>query len=157
MGIVVNALTGIAKSEVGQNFFKWATTEKGKSSLCTGMPLVEAVIATSSRVYATEKQKNLSRREKNVLDAGHIVPSIFGVFIGSKLNKKVYDLADRVTDNLDVKKVEDVPLIKNALRVSLPIGTTAVLMRLALPVATAFVTGEIEEYKAKKKKLDIKA
>ena len=156
MGIVVNALSGIAKSEAGQNFFKWATTEGGKNSLCTGMPLVESVIATASRVYATEKQKNLSRREKNILDAGHIVPAIFGVLIGSKLNKKVYDMADSITKHLDPNKVKDVPLIKNALRVCLPIGTTAILMRLILPVATSFVTGEIEEYKAKKK-LDIKA
>ena len=157
MGIVVNALTGIAKSEAGQNFFKWATTESGKNSLCTGMPLVESVIATASRVYATEKQKNLSRREKNVLDAGHTVPAVFGVLIGSKLNKKVYDLADKVSDNLDPKKVNDIPLVKNALRVCLPIGTTAILMRLVLPVTTSFVTGEIEEYKARKRKLDIKA
>ena len=156
MGIVVRALSGIAKSEAGQNFFKWAATEKGKSSLCTGMPLVESVIATASRVYATEKQKNLSRREKNILDAGHVVPAIFGVLIGSKLNKKVYDMADNITKYLDPNKVKDVPLIKNALRVCLPIGTTALLMRLILPVATSFVTGEIEEYKAKKK-LDIKA
>lgn len=156
MGIVVNALSRVAKSEVGQNFFRWATTEGGKNSLCTGMPLVESVIATASRVYATEKQKNLSRREKNVLDAGHIVPAIFGVLIGSKLNKKVYNMADDITKHLDPNKVKDIPKIRNALRVGLPIFSTALLMRLALPVMTAFVTGEIEEHKAKKK-LDIKA
>ena len=155
MGIVVKALSGIAKSEAGQSFFKWATTEGGKNSLCTGMPLVESVIATASRVYATEKQKNLSRREKNVLDAGHVVPAIFGVLIGSKLNKKVYNFADIIANSLDPNKVKDIPLIKNALRVCLPIFSTALILRLIFPVATAFVTGEIEEYKAKK--LDIKA
>lgn len=156
MGIVVNALTGLARSEVGQNFFRWATTEKGKSSLCTKMPLVETVIATASRVYATERQKNLSRREKNVLNAGHTVPAVFGILIGSKLNKKVYDMADVIASYLDPKKVKDIPIIKNALRVALPIFSTALLMRLALPVTTSFVMGEIEEHKAKKK-LDIKA
>ena len=155
MGIIVGALTNLAKSETGQNFFKWATTEKGKSSLCTKMPLVETAIATASRVYATEKQKNLSRREKNVLNAGHVAPAIFGVLIGSKLNKKVYNIADNIVKYLDPNKVKDIPLIKNALRVCLPIGTTAILMRLILPVTTSFVTGEIEEYRAKKK-LDIK-
>lgn len=156
MGIIVNALTGIAKSGAGQNLFKWAATEKGKSSLCTGMPLAETVIATASRVYATEKQKNLSRREKNVLDAGHTIPAVFGVLIGSKLNKKVYDMAGKISDSLDPKKVDNIPLVKNALRVSLPLFSTAILMRLALPVTTSFVTGEIEEYKAKKK-LNVKA
>lgn len=155
MGIIVNGLTGLAKSEAGQNFFRWATTEKGKSSLCTGMPLVETVIATASRVYATEKQKNLSRREKNVLNAGHTVPAVFGVLIGSKLNRKVYDMADKISEYLDPKKVKDIPTIKNALRVTLPIFSTAILMRLVLPVATSFVSGEIEE-KRTKKRLDIK-
>jgi hypothetical protein len=44
------------------------------------------------------------------------------------------------------------------IRVTLPLVTTAILMRWALPVATAFVSGEIEEYKSRRKeKLDIKA
>ena len=156
MGIVVNSLTKVAESSTGQNFFRWATTEKGKGFLCTKLPLIETGIATASRVYATEKQKNLSRREKNILDAGHIVPAIFGILIGSKLNKKVYNMADNITKYLDPKKVKDIPKINNALKVGLPIFTTALLMRLALPVATAFITGEVEEHKAKKK-LDMKA
>lgn len=155
MGIIVNALTGIAKSGAGQNFFKWAATEKGKSSLCTGMPLAETVIATASRVYATEKQKNLSRREKNVLDAGHTIPAVFGVLIGSKLNKKVYDMAGKISDSLDPKKVDNIPLIKNALRVALPLFSTAFILRLIFPIATAFTMGEIEEHRAKKK-VDVK-
>ena len=156
MGIVVNSLTKVAESSTGQNFFRWATTEKGKGFLCTKLPLIETGIATASRVYATEKQKNLSRREKNILDAGHVVPAIFGILIGSKLNKKVYNMADNITKYLDPKKVKDIPKINNALKVGLPIFTTALLMRLALPVATAFITGEIEEHRAKKK-LDTKA
>ena len=119
------------------------------------MPLIETGLATASRVYATEKQ-DLSRREKNILQAGHIVPAIFGIGIGTFLNKKVYDMADNITKYLDPNKVKDIPKINNALKVGLPIFTTALLMRLALPVITAFVTGEIEEHKAKKK-LDIKA
>lgn len=156
MGIVVNSLTKVAESSTGQNFFRWATTEKGKGFLCIKLPLIETGIATASRVYATEKQKSLSRREKNILDAGHIVPAIFGILIGSKLNKKVYNMADNITKYLDPKKVKDIPKINNALKVGLPIFTTALLMRLALPVATAFITGEVEEHKAKKK-LDMKA
>lgn len=155
MGIIVNALTGFAKSGIGQNLYKWGASEAGKMFLCTKMPLIETGLATASRVYATEKQ-DLSRREKNVLQAGHIVPAIFGIGIGSALNKKVYSLADKVTENLDPKKVNNIPKIRSALRVCLPLLTTAILMRLALPTATAFISGEIEEHKAKKK-LDVKA
>ena len=155
MGLVVNALTKFAKSSVGSELYRWGTSEAGKMFLCTKMPLIETGLATASRVYATEKQ-DLSRREKNVLQAGHIVPAIFGISIGSVLNKKVYNLADKVVENLDPKKVSEIPKIKSALRVCLPIFSTALLLRLIFPVATAFVTGEIEEHKAKKK-LDIKA
>ena len=154
MGLVVNALTKFAKSSVGSELYRWGTSEAGKMFLCTKMPLIETGLATASRVYATEKQ-DLSRREKNVLQAGHIVPAIFGISIGSVLNKKVYNLADKVVENLDPKKVSEIPKIKSALRVCLPIFSTALLLRLIFPVATAFVTGEIEEHKAKK--LDIKA
>ena len=155
MGIVVKALTKFAKSPVGLNLYGWGTTEKGKNFLCTKMPLIETALATASRVYATEKQ-DLSRREKNILQAGHIVPAIFGIGIGSVLNKKVYDLAESITSHLDPYKVKEIPKIKSALQVGLPIFTTALILRLLFPVATAFVTGEIEE-KRTKKKLDIKA
>ena len=98
MGLVVNALTKFAKSSVGSELYRWGTSEAGKMFLCTKMPLIETGLATASRVYATEKQ-DLSRREKNVLQAGHIVPAIFGISIGSVLNKKVYNLADKVVKN----------------------------------------------------------
>ncbi len=155
MGLVVNALTNFANTRVGENLYRWGTSETGKGFLCTKMPLVETAVATASRVYATEKQ-DLSRREKNVLQAGHIVPAVFGIGVGSALNKKAYDVADKITENLDPKKVKDIPQIGNALKVALPIFSTAILMRLALPIVTSLASGEIEEYKAKKK-LDIKA
>ena len=154
MGIVINALVRFAKSDVGKNLYQWGTTENGNSFLCTKMPLIETALATASRVYATEKQ-DLSRREKNILQAGHIVPAIFGIGIGTFLNKKVYNLAENVTKYLNPDKVKDIPKIKSALQVSLPIFSTALILRLIFPVVIAFVTGEIEEHKAKK--LDIKA
>ena len=155
MGIIVSALTKFAKSGVGSSLYKWGTTDKGKELLCVGMPLMDTFLSTASRVYATEKQ-DLSRREKNVLQAGHIVPAIFGIGIGSVLNKKVYKMTDGIVKYLDPNKVKDIPKIKNALKVCLPLATTAMLMRFTLPIATAFVSGEIEEYKAKKKRLDVK-
>ena len=155
MGIVVGALTKFAKSGIGTTLYKWGTSEKGKEFLCVGMPLIDTVLATGSRVYATEKQK-LPRREKNILQAGHIVPAIFGLGIGSVLNKKVFGMAESISKYLDPKKVKDVDKVKTAIQVLAPMLTMATLMRFALPVATAFVSGEIEEKKAKKK-LDIKA
>ena len=150
MGIVVKALTSFANSKVGTSLYKWGTSESGKGFLCTKMPLIETGLATLSRVYATEKQ-DLSRREKNVLQAGHIVPAIFGIGIGSFLNKKVYNFADKISKHLDPNKVKEIPKIKSALQVMLPIFTTALLMRLILPTATAIVSDRVEDKKEKKK------
>ena len=52
--------------------------------------------------------------------------------------------------------IPDAHKIMGAIKVATPIATTAMLMRFILPVATAFASGEIEEYKSKKKKLDVK-
>ena len=154
MGLVVNALTKFAKSGIGTNLYKWGTSDKGKKFLCTSLPLIETAIATGSRVIATEKQP-LERREKNILQAGHIVPAIIGIGIGSQLNKKAYEFGDKIVANLDPSKVKDMHGIKTALHVLGPIIVTASLMRFLLPVATAFISGEVEERKARKK-LDIK-
>lgn len=154
MGLVVGSLEKFAKSSIGTNLYKWGTTEKGRRWLCESLPLIETGIATGVRVYATEKQK-LNRREKNILQAGHIVPAIFGIGIGSQLNKKVFELGDKIGKHLNSEKVGDVKKIKGAVQVLGPIATTALLMRLILPVATAFVTSCVEE-KRNNKKLDVK-
>ena len=154
MGLVVNALSKMANSTVGTSFYKWSPGKKEEKLLCIGLPLVETAIATTSRVISTEKQK-LSRREKNVLQAGHIVPAVVGITTGAFLNKKVFDLSESIGKCLDPNKVKDLDKVKGAIRVATPIFTTALLLRLILPTLTAFVTGEIEENKAKKK-LDIK-
>ena len=155
MGLVVTALTKFAKSDVGTNLYKWGTSEKGKKFLCTSLPLMETALATGSRVVATEKQK-LPRREKNVLQWQNIIPAIVGITVGSQLNRKAFDLVDGIEKHLDPEKVKDMHKITEALKVLGPIVITASLMRLALPVITAFISGEIEERRAKKR-LDIKA
>ena len=156
MGLVVKALTKFAESNVGTKLYKWGTTNEGQKWLCQTLPLIEATVATGSRVYATEKQK-LSRREKNVLQTGHIVPALAGLGIGSVLNKKVFEVGDKIGRNLDPNKVKNINEVRGAIKVALPLLTTSLLFRLVIPSVAAFISGEIEEVKAKKKKLDIKA
>lgn len=152
MGIVAGALSGFAKTELGTNLYGWGATEGGKRFLCEKIPLIDTVIATASRVYATEKQ-DLSRREKNILQAGHIVPAIAGIGIGSVLNKKVYDFGNKIGNLLDPKKVQNIDKVKGAIQVIGPIFTTALLLRYILPIVTAFASSCVEE---KKNRLDIR-
>jgi hypothetical protein len=159
MGLVVGALNRFANSKLGLKLYKWASSEKGQQWLYNSLPTLETVVATSCYVYATERQKGLNRREKNVLQWQNVLPAVIGMIIGTYLNRKVFNFGEAIIKHLKPELVPDAHKIMGGIRVATPICTTALLMRWALPVATAFVSGEIEEFKSKRKekKLDIKA
>jgi hypothetical protein len=106
-------------------------------------------------VASTEHQKNLERREKNVLQWQNVLSGVLGATIGTILNRKVFAFGDKIIANIDPKKVPDAHKIMGAVRVALPLFTTALLMRFTLPVITAYASGVIEEYRAKNKRLDV--
>lgn len=155
MGLVVNALTKFAKSGIGTSLYKFASEEKGQRLLATTLPLAETVVVTATRVATVERQ-DLSRREKNMIERQDVIPAVVGVTTGSFLNKKVFELGKDIGNKLDSSKVKDIDKIKSAIKVSLPIFTTCMLLRLVLPITAALVSSKIEDKKAEKK-LDIKA
>ena len=155
MGISVRLLEKFANSKTGLKLYKWASSEKGQKWLYESLPTVETAVATACYVYATEKQK-LSRREKNVLQWQNVIPALVGMAMGSYLNKKVFNFGETIIKHLNPEVVPEAHKIMGGIRVATPIATTALIMRFFLPVTTAFISGEIEEYKSKKK-LDIKA
>lgn len=155
MGMITNAISGFARSKVGTKLYKWAASEKGQQFLYKQMPQMETVLSTACYVVATEKQKNLNRREKNVLQWQNIVPAIIGIGVGSYLNKKVFDIGEKVMKYVDPSKVKDAHKVRGAISVAFPVIATGLLMRWLLPVGTALVSGEIEERK-NRKKLNIK-
>ena len=152
----INPIEWFAKTEVGTRFYKWAASEKGQKFTATTLPTLESVAAGVCYVAATECQKNLDRREKNVLQWQNVLSSICGITIGSYLNKKAFDFGEKVIKHLDPNKVPDLHKSQGAIRVLGSIVLTALTMRFAMPVITAFASGEIEERRSKNK-LDIKA
>lgn len=154
MGIKISVLGKIANSNIGTKFFKWADTPKGTNFLNNTLPTLETFLATSCYTVAVENQ-DLDRRRKNLLHFQNWVPAIIGMGVGTYLNRKVSKFGDKIISYLDPKYIPNIHKIINATKVMLPICTTMILMRLALPVVTAFVSGEVEEYKAKKKGLDL--
>ena len=157
MGLGVKALEKFATCGVGTKLYKWASSEKGQKWLYESLPTLETALATSCYVVATERQ-DLSRREKNILQWQNVLPALVGMAVGTFLNRQVFKFGEKVIENLKSELVPDAHKIMGGIRVALPLVTTAILMRWALPVATAFLSGEIEEYKSKKnKKLDVKA
>ena len=157
MGIATRAIEGFAKSKMGTKLYKWAASEKGQQFLYKQLPNIESVVSVGLYCLATERQKNLSRREKNVLQWQNVLPGIVGITLGSYLNKKVYNFGEAIMKHVDPSKVKDVHKIRGAVSVALPLVTTALIMRFASPVITAFISGEVEERRNKKKKLDVKA
>ena len=151
----INPIDWFAKTKTGTKLYKWAASEKGQKWLCNSLPTCETILSTAIYVASTEHQKNLERREKNVLQWQNVLSGVLGATIGTILNRKVFAFGDKIITNIDPKKVPDAHKIMGAVRVSLPLISTALLMRFALPVITAYVSGVIEEYRAKNKKLDI--
>ena len=151
----INPIDWFAKTKTGTKLYKWAASEKGQKWLCNSLPTCETILSTAIYVASTEHQKNLERREKNVLQWQNVLSGVLGATIGTILNRKVFAFGDKIIANIDPKKVPDAHKIMGAVRVSLPLISTALLMRFALPVITAYVSGVIEEYRAKNKKLDI--
>ena len=157
MGLIVRLLEKFANSKVGTKVYKWASTDKGQKWLYESLPTLETVVSTSCYVYATEKQ-DLSRREKNVLQWQNVLPALVGMAVGTYLNKKAFSFGENVIKNLKPEMISEAHKIMGGIRVALPLVTTAILMRWILPVATAFISGEIEEKRSQKnKKLDIQA
>ena len=152
----INPIEWFAKTKTGTKFYKWAASEKGQRFTSTTLPTLESVISGVIYVGATEYQKNLDRREKNVLQWQNVLSSCIGIALGSYLNKRAFDFGEKIIKRLDSKKVPDAHKINGAVRVGGSLLVTATLMRWVLPVVTAYISGEVEEYRAKKNKLDIK-
>lgn len=160
MGIIVDLINAFAKSKTGTKLYKWAASPKGQKFLYNTMPTMETVVSTGLYIASTEHQKNLERREKNVLQWQNVLSGVLGVTLGSFLNKKVFNFGEKIIKHIDPQKVPDAHKIMGAVRVSLPLVTTAVLMRFALPTITAYISGVMEERRAKAKekaKLDVVA
>lgn len=151
----INPIDWFAKTKTGTKLYKWAASEKGQKWLCNSLPTCETILSTAIYVASTEHQKNLERREKNVLQWQNVLSGVLGATIGTVLNRKVFAFGDKIIANIDPKKVPDAHKIMGAIRVALPLGTTCILMRFVTPVITAYLSGVIEEYRAKNKKLDI--
>lgn len=153
----INPIGWFAKTKVGEKLYKYAASEKGQKFFCNTLPTMETAVSTLVYIASTEKQKNLDRREKNILQWQNVLSGVIGIAAGTYLNRKVFKFGDKIIEKLDPKKIEDPHKIKGAIRVTLPLVTTALLMRYCAPVITAFISGELEERRVQRKKLDVTA
>ena len=153
----VNPLKWFFETKAVQKFYKRACDPKNAGFYNNTLPTLESLASGAMYVYMTEKQKDIPREQKNVLQYQNVLGTIGGMALGSYLNRKVTKFADQLAPKID-KDIVDVHKVKSGICVGLPILATAVVMRFLVPIATAQVSTMIDDYRrAKKNKLDVKA
>lgn len=155
----VNPLKSFFESKTMQKFYKKACDPKHDAFFNNTLPTLESVASTICYVVATEKTGEIPREQKNVLQWQNVLSGVAGVAIGSMANRKVTKFANKLVPLIDKEHVEDVHKVIAGTKVVLPLITTALLMRLVMPVVVAQASTMIEDHRRAKKnqKIDVKA
>ena len=140
-----------------QKFYKKACDPKNAGFFNNTLPTIESLASGAMYVTFTETQKDIPREQKNILQYQNVLGTAGGMALGSYLNRKVSNFANKLAPKID-KNIVDVHKVKAGILVGAPIIMTAIIMRFGVPIVTAQVSTMIEDYRrAKKNKLDIKA
>ena len=155
----VNPLKSFFESKTMQKFYKKACDPKHDAFFNNTLPTLETAVSTAFYCFATEKQKDIPREQKNVLQWQNVLSGVAGMAIGSVANRKVTKFANKLVPLIDKEHVEDVHKVVAGTKVVLPLIATALLMRLVMPVVVAQASTMIEDHRRAKKnqKIDIKA
>ena len=152
----VNPLKGFFEWKPIQKFYKKACDPKNANFFNNTLPTLETLASTACYMVATEKQKDIPREQKNVLQWQNVLSCVGGMAVGSWLNRKVTKVANELAPKID-KSICDVHKVEAGLKVGLPLMATAVLMRCIVPTVVAQASTMIEDRRREKQKLDIKA
>lgn len=155
----VNPLKSFFESKTMQNFYKKACDPKHDAFFNNTLPTLETVASTLCYIVSTEKQKEIPREQKNVLQWQNVLSGVAGIAIGSVANRKVTKFANKLVPLIDKEHIEDVHKVVAGTKVALPLIATALLMRLVMPVVVAQASTMIEDHRRAKKnqKIDVKA
>ena len=155
----VNPLKSFFESKTMQKFYKKACDPKHDTFFNNTLPTLESVASTLCYIVSTEKQNGIPREQKNVLQWQNVLSGVAGVAIGSVLNRKVTGFANKLIPLINKEHIEDVHKVIAGTKVVLPLITTALLMRLVMPVVVAQASTMIEDHRRAKKnqKIDVKA
>ena len=153
----VNPLKSFFESKTMQNFYKKVCDPKHDAFFNNTLPTLETAVSTAFYCFATEKQKDIPREQKNVLQWQNVLSGVACMAIGSVANRKVTKFANKLVPLIDKEHVEDVHKVVAGTKVVLPLIATALLMRLVMPVVVAQASTMIEDHRRGKdnKKIEI--
>lgn len=149
-------ITKIALSKYGQRFYKFVADPKNEKLVNNITPTLESAVAGIVYIWATDKQKNIDPRRKHMLQVQNVLTTVAGIGLGSYINKKASNYAERIIPHLKGEAVKDFHKVVAGFKILAPLFATAFLMRLVSPVVAAFISGKVEE-KRHKNKLNVVA
>ena len=156
--MITKILTKVAKSNVGQKFYKWASQVESEKFLNNTLPQVETILATGCYVWSTALQDGIDEDRRSLLQIQNIGSGVVGLFASSWANSKISKYEEKIISQLDTKKIDpkSIRQISAGLRVGLPILTTGICMRFLIPSVIALFSGKVMD-KVRTDKLDYKA
>jgi len=146
----INPLYNFSISKTGQRFYKWICDPNNHKFLNNTLPTIETAIVTSFYCYATEKQKNIPRDQKNLLQWQNVLGGLFGMGLGSFFNRKATKFVEELAPKID-KNLMDVHKVKTGLAIGLPIVCTAMTMRFLIPIVSTQLSTIAEERRRAKR------
>lgn len=154
----VSLIQRFFESKPVQRLYKAACDPKHENFFNNTLPTIETAVATSAYVWSVEKQKDIPREQKNVLQWQNVLSGVAGMVVGSYANKKITNVTNQVIPKLKPEIMKDAHKVVTGLKILAPCVMTSVIMRFCLPTIIAQGSTMIEDYRrAKKKKLDVQA
>lgn len=153
-----NIFTRIAKSKVGEKFFKKLSNPENQASVTNALLTVDTLASTASYMYFTQKQDKIDKESKFAMQVQHVLSALLSVLICTPINRKIGVLAKEIGKNIDPKIIDPHKVIAG-IGILLPVGTVTLVNRMALPSTLTPVSSKVRDYLKEKhgKKLDIQA
>ena len=149
-------ITRVALSDMGQKFYKFATNPKNEDFFNNTLPTIETGVATLCYIWATHKQKDIDDDRKALLQWQNVGSGLVGIALGSWLNRKVSAYAEKIIPHIRQDLIPDAHKVVAGLKILIPMATTCLLMRAAMPAAVAWLSGKAEEVRRNKRDLENK-
>ena len=155
MARVDKILTGFAKSNVGQKFYKNMISGNNEKVVNTALPIIEASLASAMAMTATAINPKIEKEQKQSLMIQSGLRWGISVFLAGSIAKGFNNFADNVVKQLNPELIPQAKKVADGLKVGIPMVNTVLISRFLTPVFLIPVSSKIRD-KINNKKLDVK-
>ena len=141
---VGSIFTSIAKSNIGQKFYKTMCNPKNQHAVTTGLLAAETIVSTANYMYFTQKQENIPLAQKKAMQAQHVLSCVASLAICTPINKKVGEFAESVAKRID-KNVIEPHKVQAGIGILGPTLVVLLFNRCVLPALLTPVSSKIRD------------